>query len=196
MSAGGGDRSMDVILLRHSVTDGNLNKRFNGVTDDPLCEQGLCLAKEAAARIPFQPDRLFVSPLRRCRETAEIVFPGIEPILSYGLRESSFGIFENKTHNDLKDDPVYQAWLAKEGIEAPPGGESFVDASRRVVDTVDAIIGQCAGVDRIAIVFHGGVMMMLMREKLGGNLMDWLAGNCGGFVVRIERGEWTLSARL
>lgn len=59
----------------------------------------------------------------RCRQTAEILFPGVEQRLVDALKECDFGTFEGKTWAELKDDPINQAWLAGDPHIAFPGGE-------------------------------------------------------------------------
>ena len=65
---------LKILLIRHSMTAGNKLGRYIGArTDEPLCEEGIRLLEN----ISYPPvQRVFVSPMRRCRETAEILFPG------------------------------------------------------------------------------------------------------------------------
>ena len=65
-----------------------------------------------------------MSPLRRCQETAEILFPEQKVRIIDQLAECDFGAFENKNYKELSDDPRYQAWIDSNGIMAFPGGES------------------------------------------------------------------------
>ena len=59
-------------LIRHGMTEGNRHQRYIGVTDEPLCPEGI----ERLKNITYpKPQAIFVSPLRRCQETAEILFP-------------------------------------------------------------------------------------------------------------------------
>ena len=69
--AGGGRHAMTVYLIRHGQTQGNLERRYIGSTDQPLCPQG----REALeGREMPSVDGLYVSPLLRCRQTAAILF--------------------------------------------------------------------------------------------------------------------------
>lgn len=47
----------------------------------------------------------------RCRQTAALLFPGVEQRQVPQLRECAFGRFEEKTWEELKDDPLYRAWM-------------------------------------------------------------------------------------
>lgn len=64
---------MEFVLIRHSLTPGNLEKQYVGSTDQPLAPEGEALARERRERMP-EVDGL-VSPLKRCRQTAELCFP-------------------------------------------------------------------------------------------------------------------------
>ena len=145
---------MTVFLVRHGQTQSNLERRYIGVSDEPLCRQG----REAlvGGRLPAV-ERVYSSSLRRCRETAALLYPGMEPELVPDLRETDMGAFEGHTYGELKDDPAYQAWLDSTGTAAPPGGESKEAVRRRTVAAFLSIVERPA--DRIALVVHGGTVM-------------------------------------
>ena len=63
-----------LILVRHGETDWNLNRRFQGISDIPLNEHGRVQA--GYARVEWKDvhlDARYSSPLKRARETAEII---------------------------------------------------------------------------------------------------------------------------
>ena len=101
---------MEVILVRHSVTQGNKEKRFVGRLDVPLAPEGETLARETAPLLPTV-EHLYISPMLRCRRTAELLWPGVEHTVVDDLRETDFGPFEGKNHEELKNDPLYQ-WVS------------------------------------------------------------------------------------
>ena len=73
---------MEIILVRHSIAQGNPERRFLGVTDTPLLPEGIALAERRAAAMP-PVEHVYVSPLRRARETAALLWPCIpETIVS------------------------------------------------------------------------------------------------------------------
>ena len=65
-----GGRDVEVILIRHGITQGNKEKRFVGRLDVPLAPEGEEMARETAPLLP-EVEHLYVSPMRRCRETAD-----------------------------------------------------------------------------------------------------------------------------
>ena len=89
----------ELYLIRHGKTYGNTLGRYIGTTDEPLCEEGReALQAIFEAGLYPMPDVLYGSPLKRCRETGAILFPGKEMILVPRLRECDFGEFENKNY--------------------------------------------------------------------------------------------------
>jgi len=63
------------LLLRHGQTELSVQKRFSGTGDQPLTEHGRLQAAAAAARLAGSGATAVVSsPVRRARETAELVF--------------------------------------------------------------------------------------------------------------------------
>ena len=66
-----------IIFIRHGMTPGNLEKRYiGGRTDEELCEQGIAdIRSRIAHRIYPTADELYVSPMLRCRQTAQLIYP-------------------------------------------------------------------------------------------------------------------------
>lgn len=140
---------MKCVLIRHGKTAGNLAGRYIGCrTDEPLCPEGIAQLREG--RYPAV-ERVFASPLRRCRETARLLYPAMEMEIVEDFRECDFGAFEGLSYADLNGRADYQAWLDSGG-EAPfPGGESKAEFSRRCVRAFAACVAR-AGVSSAAFV--------------------------------------------
>ena len=185
---------MTIYLIRHGKTLGNLERRYMGVTDQPLCPQGR--AALADWRGP-EAEAVYVSPLLRCRETAAIPYPGTAQTVVPGLRETDFGAFEGHTYEELKDSPAYQAWLDSAGQAAPPGGESREQVRQRVLAAFRAVTAGHAPGERLALVVHGGTIMTLLEAlEPGGQFYRWQAPNGGGFRCRWDGGVLTAEAAL
>ena len=106
-----------ILLIRHGKTQGNLERRYIGRTDEPLCEAG-----RAALEGRSYPacDILLSSPMVRCLETGEILYPGKQPEIVPDLRECDFGRFEGKTYAELCTDPDYQRfWTVTAPVRFP-----------------------------------------------------------------------------
>ena len=88
---------MKLYIIRHGETPWNAEVRLQGQTDIPLNENGIRLAKitgEALKDVPF--DFAISSPLKRARQTAELVLAGRQiPVLEDArIEELSFGSWE------------------------------------------------------------------------------------------------------
>lgn len=80
---------MKLFMIRHGATAGNLEKRYVGRTDEGLTEQAVSDLKEEALKlreISGNVAAIITSPMKRCLETAEILFP--EKLYEHGFRES------------------------------------------------------------------------------------------------------------
>ena len=94
---------MEIIWVRHFMTPGNRKKQYIGSTDEPLDEEMIPRDLKDYPQI----DALTVSPMLRCRQTAERIWSSMpfetEPL----MRELDFGEYERKTYEELKNEPVY-----------------------------------------------------------------------------------------
>lgn len=104
---------MKWILIRHGQTQGNREHRYIGCrTDEPLCPEGIAQLQNRH----YPPvSRVFVSPMRRCVETASLLYPGVPQTIIGGFRECDFGDFENKNYAELNGRADYQAWIDSGG---------------------------------------------------------------------------------
>ena len=105
---------VELYLIRHGKTYGNTLGRYIGITDESLCTEGLEALRAVSHRYP-KVDAVCTSPLKRCIETAGILWPDMEIQCFDKLRECDFGDFENKNYLELKDNPDYQAWVDSQG---------------------------------------------------------------------------------
>ena len=167
----------ELILIRHGKTAGNLLGRYIGSrTDEPLCDEG----REGLAgkQLP-EVERLYVSPMKRCVETAEILWPGFDRKKMRkvtDLRECDFGDFENKNYKELSGNGDYQAWIDSNGTLPFPNGESMdafksrcLEAFARIVEEVSGaeqewIASGKTGIFRAGIVVHGGTIMAILEQ--------------------------------
>ena len=128
---------MEVIFIRHLPTPGNEKKQYIGRTDEALSHRAVTSfrkkremylknqEKTDGESISFYPpaEMIVASPMKRCVQTAELIYPGQKIVTEPELRECDFGRFEGKTYEELKDDPAYIAWLESGGTLAFPEGE-------------------------------------------------------------------------
>jgi ribonuclease H / adenosylcobalamin/alpha-ribazole phosphatase len=159
-----------LVLIRHGLTEHSLDKRFSGRNDLPLTELGTNQAAALAARSTTWGDIAAVvsSPLRRARQTADAIAAviGQEIELNDDLAEVDFGQWEGRTFDEAQDaDPaVLNAWLASPD-NAPPDGESFAAAARRIRRGRDAIVAKHPG-GTVLVVTHVTPIKTLIKLAL------------------------------
>lgn len=156
---------MKMILIRHGKTYGNLLKRYIGTTDEPLCEEGIQELLDKKNEYNIKPDYLFVSPLIRCRQTADILFPGFSQIVIPDLRECNFGDFENQNYKELSGNEDYQKWIDSNGTLPFPNGESQISFKNRCISAYETLMKeyQFQDSDTVVFVVHGGTIMSIME---------------------------------
>ena len=187
----------DMALIRHGMTPGNEEHRYIGRTDEPLSQKGreqlLTLQKKgvypAAACVA-------ASPLERCRQTAELLYPGQAPCVFDQFREMDFGAFEGHNYEELKADVRYQAWIDSNGTLPFPGGESneafrkrCCQAFQRITEGLQKQEEKTGQTLRAAVVVHGGTIMAIL-ERFGTpkkNYFDYQVKNgCGYRLTPVE----------
>jgi alpha-ribazole phosphatase len=179
---------MQLLFLRHSLTAGNLEHRYIGCrTDEPLCPTGVTLAQQQAAAIQaFAPEQVMVSPMRRCRQTASLLFPSLEQTVFPALAECDFGDFEGKNYQELSGNPAYQRWIDSGGTLPFPNGESPAQFITRCCQAVTQLV-QNQTAERIAVVAHGGTMMAVFSacEAHRRSYFDWQIPHCVPFLCTV-----------
>lgn len=181
---------MKICLIRHGKTAGNLESRYVGRTDEPLCAQGRseleALPLKAKKCMTWAVDGLYVSPMLRCRQTAKILFPGCRQILVEDFRECDFGRFEYKNYRQLSDSLEYQAWIDSNGTLPFPGGESREHFQERSVKAFLGVLedAKSRDWDTVACVVHGGTIMSVMEAlaRPCRSYFDYQVKNGGGYV--------------
>lgn len=152
-------------LIRHGITQGNLDGKYIGQTDLSLCPEGKKQIEELAA-LDIYPNvgKVYSSPLARCLETAEIIYPEQKLMIIDELCEMNFGDFENKSQQQLQDLREYTEWLRGGAEAAPPNGEKYGDFMLRCVEGLDAVFKDMMSreITRAACVTHAGVITNLL----------------------------------
>ena len=99
-------------LIRHGATLSNKEGRYLGKTDEALSPEGIGMLKKAVTGGNYPTaDLLFSGPMKRCLETAQILYPGQTPICIPEWTEMDFGAFEGHNYQELSGDPAYQRWI-------------------------------------------------------------------------------------
>jgi probable phosphoglycerate mutase len=179
-----------VLLLRHGETPWSNDRRFAGSTDIPLTDTGTRQANAAAQRlaaraegtlaagatgrwashsaVPGEITAIVASPLRRTRQTAAAVgaATGLPVSADAGWAEVDFGEWEGLTRAETAErwPDELAGWEADTAV-APPGGESFDAATRRVLGALDALLTSYAG-QCVLVVSHVTPIKIVLLHAL------------------------------
>lgn len=188
-------KTYKVHLIRHGLTKENLNGKYVGSTDVPLSSEGKVKLENLKTRFKYpKAGLLYTSPLSRCTQTADILYPDMPQIIAQWLCECDFGSWEGKTANELKNNSEFVSWLAGETVELTNGGEPMNDFTNRVFKSFERIVDDIIRIHKkdAIIITHGGVIMTIL-SKYGlpkAKPYDWIANNGCGYSGRIMPSLW------
>ncbi|MDD2189815.1 MAG: histidine phosphatase family protein [Eubacteriales bacterium] len=194
-------------LIRHGTTEANLTKKFYGSTDLPLSNKGINIISEYAVA-GIYPDAkgatLYTSGLLRAEQTFFLIYGCKDHIILPELREYHFGEFEMKTHEQLKENPDYQAWINdKNGLTSCPEGESTTDFRMRVNAGFAKVLEnhnkEENSSSKSIIVCHGGVISLIMGicfPDVKQNIFHWQPDPGRGYTLNLVDGEAVLYEKI
>lgn len=174
---------MKIYMIRHGKTKGNQEHRYVGNTDESLLSASVCSLKKR--KMP-KVDVLYISPLKRCIETANLLFPKIKQRVIEDFRECEFGEFEYKNYEELNGNPDYQRFIDTMGMCGFPGGEDRKTFQERCVHAFEKILLEYGKSEiSAAMVVHGGTIMAVMDafSNPHADYYDWQIGNGEGFCA-------------
>ena len=189
-------KTYKIYLIRNGLTKGATEGRYIGHTDEPLSDEGRIQLVDLTTNGYFpQVEVVMSSPLKRCTETAKIIYPGKEPLIIDAIKECNFGEFEGLTADELYDNEDFTSWIKGDIDSAPPYGESNREFAVRIhsafVKIIEGILK--SGITETAIVTHGGIIMSWLASfgLPEAPMTDWRTP-CGcGYQLRHEASIWS-----
>ena len=151
-----------ILLVRHGATTATRRACFVGATDTPLNAEGRRQAHDLTnMTTEFAPGACYTSPLRRCRQTADLMLASrncCQITELPGLREMDFGNWEGKTYSEIAaaDPTGLDRMMKMDRTFAPDRGEKVGAFLGRVRRTLRAILADPG--ERLLVVTHGGVI--------------------------------------
>ena len=186
------EMTITLYIIRHGATKSNKRHAYLGNTNEPLSNEGgeQIIFYNKAGRYPKGKENLliFSSPMLRCLQTKDILYPDTRAILLPEWKEIDFGRFEGKNYQDLNGDPDYQRWIDSGGVTAFPGGESrdeFVKRSMAGLEWCIECMEDYKQKSAVCIV-HGGTIMAIMSSLTGGDYYDYQVKNGQGYEIELS----------
>ena len=113
---------------------------------------------------------VYCSDLKRAVQSAEIISRPyrLSPLQTNELRERNFGIWEGMSFAEIKKKhpDEFSLWAVNPLMHAPPGGETTIEVSQRVMRAVRTILDKHPG-EEIVIVAHGCVNRIILCHITG-----------------------------
>lgn len=189
---------MQVLLLRHGQTKGNMEKRYVGTTEESITQHSLEELRNWKEynknNDMLEVEVVYISPRVRCQESAQILFPTCTFIEVIELAECNFGIFEYMNYMELNGNLEYQKWLDSGGMIGFPNGENKAVFQARILSGWEYVITNAMeqAYKKIAVVAHGGTIMSVL-EAYGipkKEYFQWNVENACGYLLNLKEKEW------
>ncbi|MEM7218039.1 MAG: histidine phosphatase family protein [Pseudomonadota bacterium] len=155
---------MKLLLIRHGLPEAVV-RDDGGAADPPLSAVGQAQASKMAEWLAGEPiDRLYSSPMRRARETAEplsalrgLTAEICDDVAEFDQHSSRYIPYEQLKARDRK------TW---ERLNSGQPNEAFAPFAERVVAALEAIIAGNRG-KTVAITCHGGIVNVWAARVMG-----------------------------
>lgn len=194
-------KTYTIYLFRHGLTRGNINAQYIGHTDYPLTSSSIEALKNIKAHHHYPAvEAVFSSPLKRCLDSANIMFDKNNPLVVNDLIEYNFGEFEECTAKDLENNEDFKNWLRGDIHSRPPYGESNAEFVKRVCSAFEKIVEGLmkTGTQTAAIVGHAGVLMTILScyGLPEAPMAHWQMDAGYGYKLRITPSLWMQANKL
>lgn len=165
--------SLKLYFLRHGQTAYSKTGGYCGaIENDPgLTPEGIEMAQAFAEMYDHLPwQGVYVSPLRRARQTAEPLCTrlGIPMQIREGLKEIAYGKWEgmHPSEVDRQFHDLYVRWLTDPAWTSPPGGERGIEIARRSSEVIEEIENTYKA-GNILLVSHKATIRIMLCSLLG-----------------------------
>ncbi|CAD7699586.1 unnamed protein product [Ostreobium quekettii] len=191
-----------IVVMRHGMSTWNSAGRIQGASDEPeltlFGETQALRCRNAISRIPF--DSCFSSPLKRARQSADIMWKGQEgPLIPLPeLREAHLGYLQGMRNEDaaVKHSEEYRAWRETPASFCIDGRYPVMEVFEQAKKAWKVILS--AEGSTHLVVTHKSVLRAMLCTALGLTPQSFRAvdvNNGGVSVFRVNRrGEPMLTA--
>ncbi len=190
-------KSYVIHLIRHGICEGNLEGRYVGRTESPLCTEGIkeLINLKSKHKYPTAID-YYASPSTRCVDSLKVLYPEVkDPTVILEMAELDFGDFENRTAGELSNNPIFTKWIAGEEGVSPPNGESYGVFMQRVCSGFEMLVKNMmfTGKNSAVLVTHAGVIMTILAAYglPEAPMIDWQTNPGEGYSIRIDPSLWS-----
>ena len=166
------EKMVRLILVRHGESIANKEGIYQGQTyDTGLTKRGVKQARASAKTLAkMKIDKIISSPLRRTKDSAEIIGRQLKtPVLvEHRIIEISHGEWEGKHKEWVKKSypDLLETWKEKPTEAQMPNGENMEKVSKRINKFLQAVRKNYDG-KNILVVGHDLIMRTMIANLLG-----------------------------
>ncbi|KMQ50185.1 Phosphoglycerate mutase family protein [Chitinispirillum alkaliphilum] len=177
-------------LIRHGECDCG-GKYLAGRSEIGLNERGVEQATRLAQKLKeTRFDKIISSPIRRTRETAEIIASaqGKSVILDNSFQEISYGEWSGKSFDELSNSRLWDRYNKFRALSKIPGGEMIITVQCRMVEGVEKLRRESSG-EVIAIISHSDPIKSVVAYYCGipiGNTHGLIIENGSVSILELE----------
>ncbi|MBQ3325530.1 histidine phosphatase family protein [Candidatus Saccharibacteria bacterium] len=159
---------MKLYVVRHGETDSNVKGIVSGVQDEGINKNGIKQAQAINQKLEgVKFVAVYVSPMARAVETAEIVVPEYKYNVDSRISERELGDLKGYAISELWKNPL---WNSLDVCRTPEGAETFLAGYQRVKDFMGELKKKYRKDDKILIVTHSFVSRCIWSVATG--IMD------------------------
>lgn len=147
---------MEVYVIRHTPVSTEKGVCY-GQSEVPLADSFPQDAKEIASKLPNDFERVYCSPLQRCKDLAKAL-NSKNPVFENALKEFDFGEWENKKWDDMNRKEL-DRWMEDFVNVKAPGGENLKEMHARVKAFFESLRQKKE--EKVLIITHAGVIRCL-----------------------------------
>ena len=194
---------MNIRLIRHAESTGNVENRWVGRVDAPLSEAGRRQAarlRSGLEREGYVPTHVYASPLSRAFETARIVAANWDcPVEPWGdLVELRVGVFSNMTAEEIEKafPKLAREFAETRNFDIIEGAETHRECYDRAQRVVDRLGSAHKNTDRVILFSHGGILRHIVSRLLGTDQVWALdIDNTSIFEFTVDVDSWHLDPK-
>ena len=165
-----------IFIVRHGQTSGNSARKYFGITDIELNEEGIIQAGLISKRLERENIcRIYSSNLKRAFKTAEIIAKPhkINVESKKDLMEINFGDWEGLIFQEIQKSYPHEfsKWQNNIMDFTIPHGESVLELKKRVEPAFNEILNS-ARENNVVIVTHGGPIRVILSRILSPNALE------------------------
>jgi probable phosphoglycerate mutase len=188
---------MNIYLVRHGQTSGDIENRYGGDYDDHLTSLGQQQSREAAEKLAkLNLEIIYASPKVRARETAQIIKETVGQNIPLSIvpdfrERNRYGVITGLTKEEAASQFPAEVKKLEDEHSTLTSGEDYENFGKRIQEALKNIA--TGKYSDVAVVTHGGPIRYIFREILKEGEIE--IGDCAYAKLSNDNGTYVLLER-